>query len=352
MIGPPPATPPLVSVVVLNYNGAKWIRRCLESLRAQTVFAQVEVIVADNCSQDGSDRVAEELLAGWDNGFFIQHGKNLGFCEGNNKGAEKAQGEYLFFLNNDTWLEVDCIEKLLQGARALGAGAASPLVLNYDDASIQVVFGTKFDIFALPSFEVTREDKPEVFMPPGCSYLVETRLFRELGGFDQKLFLYSDELDLSWRIWISGRSCAVVQSARLHHRWAPNVNPKGDGKIVEFRTSDSKRFYANRNNLIVLLKNAQHLLLLIAPLQVALFALEGLVGWLLLRRWSFLQRSFLDAIADCWRLRGHIMRERRQIRSRRKRGDLWMLRFLGLRLNRWDEVQRLRRYGVPKVTES
>src|SRR5437879_10050409 len=109
---------PFVSVIVLNYNGARWIRRCLESLAAQTIFSQIEVIVADNRSEDGSDETAADILADWTNGVFMQHGVNLGFCEGNNRAADAAHGDYLFFLNNDTWLEPECLEKLLVVARA------------------------------------------------------------------------------------------------------------------------------------------------------------------------------------------------------------------------------------------
>ncbi len=343
---------PPVSVIVLNHNGARWIERCLASLQAQTIFSQIEVLVADNCSQDGSDETAARLMIGWPNARFIQHGANLGFCEGNNQAALSARGEYLFFLNNDTWLEPDCLEKLLAGARSQRVGAATPLVLNYDDDSVQLVFGVTFDIFGLPAFAPRSAAFCEIFMPPGCSYLVEADLFRQVGGFDKEIFLYADELDLSWRIWIAGRTCAGIPTARLHHRWAANVNPKGDEKIVEFRTSDSKRFYANRNNLMVALKNAQHLLLWMVPMQLVLFGLEALAGWLLLRRWSFFQRTYLDAITDCWRLRHHIVRERRRINAFRRRSDWWLLRFLGWRLNRWDELQRLRRFGVPKVTKT
>jgi GT2 family glycosyltransferase len=223
-------------------------------------------------------------------------------------------------------------------------------VLNYDDDSHQMVFGVGFDIFGLPAFAEVKPEISELFMPPGCSYLIEAKLFRDIGGFDKEIFLYADELDLSWRVWIAGRRCVAVQSARLHHRWAANVNPKGDGKIVEFRTSDSKRYYSNRNNLLVLLKNARHILLLTVPLLLALLTLEALAGWILLRRWSFVKRTYLDALRDCWRLRGHIMAERRRIRTFRRRSDWWMLRFLTWRLNRWDEFQRLRQFGVPKVT--
>jgi GT2 family glycosyltransferase len=346
-----PAGMPEISVVILNYNGAKWIGRCLDSLVEQTIFSRIEVIVADNRSADGSDVTAEERLKEWPNGKFVQNGGNLGFCEGNNRGALPARGEYLFFLNNDTWLERDCLEKLLAGTRASGAGAATPLVLNYDDESKQKVFGVGFDIFGLPAFAEVEGEIHDLFMPPGCSYLIEAKLFREIGGFDKEIFLYADELDLSWRVWIAGRRCVAVQGARLHHRWAANVNPKGDGKIVEFRTSDSKRYYANRNNLLVVLKNAQYVLLLAAPLQLGLLTLEALAGWVLLRRWGFVRRTYLDALRDCWRLRKHIRAERRRISEFRRRGDIWMLRFLTWRLNRWEELRRLRQFGVPKVTE-
>ena len=341
---------PVLSVIILNYNGAPWLARCLDSLKAQTIFPLIEVIIADNLSSDGSDKLAQELLRGWNNGAFLQNGANLGFCEGNNRAVPLAKGKWLFFLNNDTWLEPDCLEKLLAGVEAAQAQAASPLVLNYADDSQQVIFGVGFDIFGLPAFARKREPIGELFMPPGCSYLIDAALFRQLGQFDKEIFLYSDELDLSWRVWLSGHRCAAVQTARLHHRLAANVNPKGQGAMVEYRTSDSKRFYANRNSLLVLLKHARHILFLLVFTQLLLLTLEGLAGLVLLRRWSFVKRAYLDALADLWRLRRHIFAERKRMRPLRRRGDFWMLRFFTWRLNRWYEVRQVFRYGLPKVT--
>ncbi|HEY5909413.1 MAG TPA: glycosyltransferase, partial [Verrucomicrobiae bacterium] len=90
---------------MLNYNGARWLERCLKSLRNQSIFDQLEILVADNASPDNSASLAADLMSGWPNGRVIQHGMNLGFCVGNNRAAERASGEYVFFLNNDTWLE-------------------------------------------------------------------------------------------------------------------------------------------------------------------------------------------------------------------------------------------------------
>jgi GT2 family glycosyltransferase len=347
--GPSPLQP-LASVIVLNYNGKRWIDRCLGSLAEQTIFSQLEVIVADNQSNDGSDERAQQLVEGWVNGSFVQHGRNLGFAEGNNRAAALAAGDYLFFLNNDAWLEPACLERLLGETRGLGAGAACPLILNYDDDTFQSLGAFGFDLFGLASTRSFSAETREVLMPEGCAYLIERRLFQELGGFDAEFFMFAEEFDLSWRVWISGHQAVAVPSARLHHRGAAQANPAGGAAVVEFRTSDTKRFYANRNGLVALLKNAHNLLLALVPLQVGLLALEALLGLMLVRRWSFVKRAYVDAVRDCWRLRQHLLAERRRVRQFRKRGDLWMLRFLRLRLNRWDELQRVRRMGVPRVT--
>ena len=236
--------------------------------------------------------------------------------------------------------------------RRTGAGAAAPLILNYEDDSFQSLGAFGFDLFGLASTRAYATQTRQVFMPEGCAYLIQRELFQALGCFDPEFFMFADEFDLSWRVWISGHQAVAVPAAKLHHRGAAQVNPAGGGAAVEFRTSDIKRFYANRNSLLVLLKNAQHLLLLLVPLQLGLLVLEALAGLLLVRRWSFVKRAYWDAVADCWRLREHILAERRRIRQFRRRGDLWMLRFLRWRLNRWDEIQRLRRFGVPKVTDT
>jgi GT2 family glycosyltransferase len=345
-----PEAAPLISVVILNYNGAKWIERCLLSLRQQTIFSRMEVIVADNRSSDGSDLLAEKLLREWTNGRFVQNGLNLGFCEGNNRGALPATGQYLFFLNNDTWLEPDCLEVLLRETERMKADAATPLVMNFDDDSFQSLGAAGFDIFGLASSRLQHTDTREVLMPEGCSFLIRRTLFDTLGKFDAEFFMFGDELDLAWRLWIAGGRAVAVPSSRMHHRGAPNVNPAGGGAVVEMRTSDTKRFYANRNSLMIILKNGQHILLLLAALMAGLFLAEALCMLVLIRRWSFIRRSYLGAFADCWRLRHHVMAERRRVRQFRRRSDWWMLRFFRLRLNRWDEIQRLRQLGVPKVT--
>jgi GT2 family glycosyltransferase len=352
-VAPPLSSPrtatALVTVIVINYNGAPWLERCLESVRAQSLFAQMEVIVADNASPDDSTRLAARLLEGWPGARVLQHGDNLGYSEGNNRAAEHARGRYLLFLNNDTWLEPDCLERLIEEVRASGAAVATPLVLDYLDGEVQSAGAGGFDIFGFP-FRASRwSHRRELFVANGCALLIETDLFRRLGGFDRLFFMYSDESDLCWRAWVAGSKVILAPSARLHHRGAPAVNPRGYQEVLELRTSDSKRFYANRNALLVLLKNSQHLLLFLVPLQLLLLGLEALVTGVLTRRWSYLRRAYLEALVDCWALRGHILKERQFLKQVRKRGDFWMLRFLRGGFNRWTEFRRWRRFGLPKI---
>jgi GT2 family glycosyltransferase len=346
----PPNAGPLISVIVLNYNGANWLERCLESLARQTIFSRLEILVADNNSPDQSAQLAERIMQSWPKGRVIQHGENLGFSEGNNRAAAAAQGRYLFFLNNDTWLEPDCLEKLMDSVGHSHVVAACPLILNYEGDSFQSLGAGGFDICGLATARQKHQDTQEVLMPEGCAYLIERDRFAALGGFDPEFFMFAEEYDLSWRVWLSGGRAESVPSAKLHHRGAAQVNPQGGGQVTEIRTSDTKRFYANRNNLLVLLKNGQHVLLLLIGFQLMLLVAEMAAALVILRRWGFVKRAYLGAIADCWRLRKHILAERRRICQLRKRSDWWMLRFLRARLNRWDELQRLRRYGLPKVT--
>lgn len=343
-----PGPGPLVSVVIVNYNGAAWMRRCLASLQAQTSFAQTEIIIADNASTDGSNRLSQELLRDWPNGVFLQTGANLGFAGACNRAVALARGRYLFFLNPDVWLEPACLEELVRTAEAAGAGAVGPLIRDYDDDTFQSLGGVGFD---LGGFGVGGgpTDAPRVLFAACGFYFIRTDLYRRLGGFDETFFLYGEETDLSWRVWIAGSHILHAPGAVVHHRGAVAVNPEGGTKLVESRTSESKRFYAHRNHLLTLLKNCRHLLLLMLVPALALLTAETAVGLLLVRRWSFARKSLLAPLAEVWRMRARILAARRHIRSFRRRGDFWMLRFLRLRPGHWEDFKRMFRLGLPKV---
>jgi GT2 family glycosyltransferase len=324
------------------------MRRCVQSLQAQSIFPRIQVIIADNASTDRSDRLSQELLANWSNGLFIQNGANLGFAAGSNLAVKQAKGKYLFFLNPDVWLEPDCLERLFNAAEKAGAGAAGALVLDYDNDNIQTRGGVAFDFCGYPVIP-KRNQVPKILFASCGFFFIRAELFRRLGGFEDQFFLYGEETDLSWRVWVSGNSIIHAPLARIHHRGEASINPKGGTRIIEFRTSETKRYYANRNHLIVLLKNAQHILLLMLLPCLILMFLESFAAVILLRRWSFFRETFWASLVGCWQLRKHVLSERRQIHGFRTRSDFQMLRFLTWRFGRWPEVRKVFRKGIPIV---
>src|ERR1035437_1432597 len=107
----------------------------------------------------------------------MEHGQNLGYCEGNNRAAETAHGQYLLFLNNDTWLEPRCLEQLLAEVQRTGAGVAAPLVMNYEDDTFQSLGAFGFDLFGLASTRAVAAENREGLMPEGGAYLIQRQLF-------------------------------------------------------------------------------------------------------------------------------------------------------------------------------
>lgn len=339
---------PKISVIILNYNGRRWLPRLFESLETQTILSQIEVIIPDNNSDDESDLLAEKWLNKTKKGRLIRTGENLGFSGGNNRGATEATGKYLFFLNNDTWLEPDCLEILLRETESARADASAPVVVNYEDDAFQSIGGPGIDLFGIP----VPHEKPLVrttrlFTVPGCSFLISARLFKAIGEFDEAHFMYGEEADLTWRVWISGGHVVGIPSARVHHRGSGATNVSGRTGDARFHTTADRRYFTNRNGLIRLMKNAQHLLLLLVIPHLLLLALEATAVLLIVRRPYFVRRAYGQAVWDAFRMMPQIRRRRKSIRSCRQRGDFWMLRFLRLKPSRLSEVKPLLKSGWP-----
>jgi GT2 family glycosyltransferase len=331
----------LVSVVVVNYNCKKWLDRFFPSLRAQTIFSRTEVIMVDNTSRDGSAEICEKEMMSWPNGVFLPTGGNYGFGGGSNRGAKIARGKYLFFLNPDVWLEPNCLEELVRQAEDREINVAGPLVLDYDSDNIQVMGASGFDVFGGMVPARPGEIRDRLFAI-GTFFFIERGLFQKLEGFDEELFLYNEEMDLSWRAWIAGEPVSLISSAHIHHQGASSGE-----RAVENRTNDTKRYFANRNQLLVIFKNARSLLLVLALNQTALIGIEAIIGTCLARRLSFGYQALLKPLADCWRLRRHISEQRQKNRSIRQYGDWWFLRhFFRWGFGRWADVKRLFRFGI------
>jgi len=254
---------PLVTVIVVNYNGKHFLKDCLNSLANQTYPQhRVEVIVVDNNSTDGSAAFLRQEFP-WVR--TINAGKNLGFAAGNNLGLSIARGEWVALLNNDAIAEPDWLQASVESgvlADDIG-GVAGHIVFANDPNRINstglVVLtdgrGADRDVGKLDS-EV-RRPRGEVFGGCGAGLVLRRAMLDELGLFDPKLFMYYEDLDLAWRARSAGWRFVYEPKARVRHVF-------GGSAGVE---SPFQNRYVERNRCLV---NLRH-----APLHIAVGTVLG-----------------------------------------------------------------------------
>jgi GT2 family glycosyltransferase len=334
---------PIVSIICVCHDNKKWFERYFQSLREQSILDRLEIMMVDNCSADGSPEILARELSTFTHGVLIKTGGDYGYGIGCNRGAAKARGKYLFFVNPDIWFEADCLQQLVKYAELSTAKIFTLTELPYDRAAAKgVAYGrgaAGFDVFGclLPP---SSPEKHEPIFAVGSFYFIRKDLFQELGGFDSEFFLYNEELDLSWRALIAGETIESIPQARLHHASVGNANSQP-------KTRESRRFYANRSQLLTILKNSQCLLLLTSLTFLALIAAEAIAGALATRRFSFVYWSLLKPVKDCWRLRFYLLDQRKQIKAYRKRGDWWFIRhFLRFGFQHWTDIKRFIKPGI------
>jgi GT2 family glycosyltransferase/glycosyltransferase involved in cell wall biosynthesis len=216
---------PTVSVIVLNYNGLRHLNDCFTSLLALDYPSdRLELMLVDNGSSDESLQFMRDKFPSVR---LVETGSNLGFAAGNDFGAERANGEYVAFLNNDTRVERDW---LLQLVRSLLAGrdegviCASSLMLDWSGKRIDFqAGGLNFHGFGFqPSYGLPVEGqqiKPrELLFACGGSMLIRRDVFLHVGGFDPDYFAFFEDVDLGWRLWLLGYKIVLAPASIAYHR--------------------------------------------------------------------------------------------------------------------------------------
>jgi GT2 family glycosyltransferase len=209
--------------VVLNWNGSSIIKECIDSLK-NLDYSNVEIIVVDNGSDDGS----LDVLGTIDNITVIRNPGNLGYAGGNNSGFRAAKGVYVATINNDivvdrTWLSELVV--LLEKDGRIGI-AASRQMNYFQRDTIDALYSYLHPsmIFFQEAFgkrlgpKASGKEPRFVLGASGASALYRKKMLDELGGFDESLFAYHEESDLCMRAFLSGWKCVYVPSAIAYHR--------------------------------------------------------------------------------------------------------------------------------------
>jgi GT2 family glycosyltransferase len=238
----------LISVIILNWNGIRFLETCLDSLASQSHFP-VEILVVDNGSTDGSpDRLRSKFPAVK----LIENGKNLGFGGGMNVGILTSRGKYVMILNNDTRLDPRCLEELgrsIEKDERYGAAAAKILLEEeggrIDAAGIAVCpDGLSIGRGRLETGDLY-DRETEVFFSSGCACLYRREMLEDIGLFDEDFFAYAEDTDLGWRARLGGWKCIYSPKAIVYHLHSASSESY----------SPLKAFLVERNRIWVAIKN-------------------------------------------------------------------------------------------------
>lgn len=309
---------PLVSIVMVNFNGSSDLASCLPSLFEQS-FKNYEIVLVDNNSTD--DSVAMLKLK-FPQVRIIETGKNWGFGAGNNIGARVSRGEYIVFTNYDVEFERDWLKCMVETAQAdPSVGIVAPKILLYYQRNLINTCGLAFQYtghaFSRGYLRAADQfDSPEnIISATGCAFLIRRSLFEQLAGFDQYYHKFSsrffhsslEDVDLCWRAQLVGYTVTFEPKALMYH------------KHIQKPLTPLRYYYLECGRYYTLLKNYSAVSLVVL-LPVLLFS--ELLGWayILLKGRTFIKEK---AASYIWLLMnlGKILLARRKVQATRLVSD-------------------------------
>lgn len=268
---------PQVSVVILNYNGKKFVQSLFESL-FKTTYPSVEWIMVDNASSDDSASFTEK---NYPQVKLIRSEANLGYTGGNNLGIAAAHGKYIVLLNNDVEVAPDWLDHLVNEAeknKAIGAlqpklqsminrgyfeyaGASGGFIDKWGFAFLR---GRMFDTIEIDRGQY--DDVREIFWASGAALFLRRSALDEVGHLDEIFFMHYEEIDLCWRLHLHGYTVKAIPQSKVLHYVSASL-PAADFK---------KLYWNHRNSLILLIKNLSAQRFFITLLQR--YMLDGIAG--------------------------------------------------------------------------
>lgn len=241
--------PPAISIIILNWNGKRFLDDCLGSLAAQ-VFRDFETILLDNGSTDGS---AAHIEGNYPWVKLIGLPENLGFSGGNNRALQECRGDHIVTLNNDTNVEPGFLAELLKVVEAdPGIGMVAAKMLNFyqpgriDSVGIKIAAnGMSYNIGVGEKDDGQYDAPAGVFGPCAGAALYRRSMLEKVGFFDPSFFAYYEDVDLAWRGRLAGWRCVTAPGAVVYH-----VHSATSGKMSPFTV-----YHVQRNKWFVILKN-------------------------------------------------------------------------------------------------
>lgn len=285
----------LISVIIINYNGREFLESCFSSV-LKTNYGKFEVIFVDNASTDDSVRyilenfVDERIVK-------IQNDKNYGVPGARNIGFKKARGEFLVFLDNDTKVDNEWLSELVkvfENDHTIAVAQSKLLNMlekkKFDHAGDYLTpLGYLYER-SNQSMDKGQFDKvADIFNAKGAATMIRSSVFRELGMYDDSYFMYLEETDFCFRVWLAGYRVVFVPKSIVWHAFNTPLK-----ETKKHYSNYIVRFYGCRNYIMTLIKNLSlGSLLKILPLHI--------LGWFVLSLLFLLRGKVFDFI---WIIKG------------------------------------------------
>ena len=304
-------------MVIVNWNGERFLDRCLIALLAQTAKPH-EIILMDNASTDGSVEIARRFPAVR----VIALEQNTGFARGNNLAIEaaSAESEWIALINPDAFAAPRWLEALLAVAESKPEfDVFGSKLVNAADSTLLDGTGDAYHISGLVwrtahGVPVSHlgESECEIFSPCAAAALYRRSALLEMGGFDEDFFCYVEDVDLGFRLRLAGYRCLYVPQSVAHHVGSGTTGGKH---------SDFSVYHGHRNLVWTFVKDMPGFLFwLLLPLHV-LLNLVSIIWFVLYGRSGVILRAKRDALSGLPKM----WRKRREIQQNRVAsiGDIW-----------------------------
>ncbi|HSR68945.1 MAG TPA: glycosyltransferase family 2 protein [Acidobacteriota bacterium] len=243
---------PQVSIAVINYRGRDYLQELFDSLEAQT-FRDFEVLFIDNASGDGS---CQWVGRRFPRVKLLPQQENLGFAKAANLAARSSRAPFLALLNTDLKLEPDWLKEAVKTAEREEAAAVASKMLLYSRPGVlngvggaMNRLGYTWDRGMYEEDEGQYDRVEEVLFASAGAALFRRRIFLQAGGFDERFFMYHEDVDLCWRLWILGHRVVTAPRAVVYHHFG--------GSTAKTRGMRWRELLGERNNMRTLLKNYQ-----------------------------------------------------------------------------------------------
>lgn len=220
------ANPPLVSVVIANYNGEAYLDTCLTSvLNSYDSFS--EILIIDDGSTDRSIEIIQDFKKKDDRIFLLKNEKNMGAAASRNNALDKVRGDIIVFLDNDTEIKKDSIMQLIKPLiEDETVGAAQALLIDFENRKLVQMAGGHLipqAIWLMGFYEKQEYKKVKHrvrltnIIAISAALAVKKEVIDKIGYFDSKEAVYTEDLDFCWRIWIAGYRVVLAHKSIIYH---------------------------------------------------------------------------------------------------------------------------------------